>query len=80
MRHSLLALMILGLISVGCTSTNKAVHARNCCSTKFWNYSASSSSSPSSNPDQDFVTKAAQGNAAEVDWGKSSPIRAKIPT
>ena len=78
MRQSLLALLILGLISVGCTSTNKASTPDTAAQPNSGATSSSAASSPSSNPDQEFVTKAAQGNSAEVELGKSSPPRAKI--
>ena len=82
MRHSLLALLILGLISVGCTSTNKASTPDTAAqpnSGATSSSAASSSSSPSSNPDQDFVTKAAQGNSAEVELGKIVAAKSKDP-
>lgn len=77
MKHSLFALLILGLISVGCTSTNKAATPDTAAQP---NSAASSASSPSSNPDQDFVTKAAQGNSAEVELGKIVAAKSKNPS
>jgi putative membrane protein len=79
MRQSLLALLILGLISVGCTSTNKASTPDTAAQPNSGATSASSSSSPSSNPDQEFVTKAAQGNSAEVELGKIVAAKSKDP-
>jgi putative membrane protein len=82
MRHSLLALLILGLISVGCTSTNKASTPDTAAqpnSGATSSSAANSSSSPSSNPDQEFVTKAAQGNSAEVELGKIVAAKSKDP-
>ena len=82
MRQSLLALLILGLMSVGCTSTNKASTPDTAAqpnSGATSSSTASSSSSPSSNPDQDFVTKAAQGNSAEVEFGKIVAAKSKDP-
>jgi len=78
MRHSLLALLILGLISIGCTSTNKASTPDTAAQPNSGATSASSSS-PSSNPDQEFVTKAAQGNSAEVELGKIVAAKSKDP-
>ena len=78
MRHSLLALLILGLISIGCTSTNKASTPDTAARPNSGATSASSSS-PSSNPDQEFVTKAAQGNSAEVELGKIVAAKSKDP-
>ncbi len=71
MRHNLFALLVLGLISVGCT-TNKAATPDTA--------APSSASSPSSNPDQEFVTKAAQGNSAEVELGKVVAAKSKNPS
>ena len=82
MRQSLLALLILGLMSVGCTSTNKASTPDTAAqpnSGATSSSAASSSSSPSSNPDQDFVTQAAQGNSAEVELGKIVAAKSKDP-
>jgi putative membrane protein len=82
MRHSLLALLILGLMSVGCTSTNKASTPDTAAQPNSATSSsaANSSSSPSSNPDQEFVTKAAQGNSAEVELGKIVAAKSKDPS
>ena len=82
MRHSLFALLILGLISVGCTSTNKASTPDTAAqpnSGATSSSAANSSSSLSSNPDQEFVTKAAQGNSAEVELGKIVAAKSKDP-
>ena len=59
----------------------QSLDARYRCSTEFRSYflCASSSSSPSSNPDQEFVTKAAQGNSAEVELGKIVAAKSKDP-
>jgi predicted outer membrane protein len=76
MRRSLFALLVLGLISIGCTSTNKAATPDTAAQP---NSAASSASSPSSNPDQEFVTKAAQGNSAEVELGKIVAAKSKNP-
>jgi putative membrane protein len=82
MRHSLFALLILGLISVGCSSTNKASTPDTSAqpnSGASSSSAANSGSSSSSNPDQDFVTKAAQGNSAEVALGKIVAAKSKDP-
>ncbi len=76
MKHSLFALLILGLISVGCT-TDKAATPDTAAQP---NSAASSASSPSSNPDQDFVTRAAHGNSAEIELGKIVAARSKNPS
>ena len=80
MRHSILALLILGLISIGCSSTNKASTPDTSAqpnSGATASSAANSGSSPSSNPDQDFVTKAAQGNSAEIELGKMVAAKTK---
>jgi putative membrane protein len=75
MKHSLFALLLLGLISVGCTSTNKAATP----DTAAQPSSGGAASSPSTSSDQDFITKAAQGNSAEVELGKIVAARSKNP-
>lgn len=80
MRYSLFALLVLGLISVGCTSTNKAATPDTAAQPNSAATSASSASSPSTNSDQDFVTKAAQGNSAEVELGKIVAAKSKNPS
>jgi len=80
MRHSLFALLILVLISVGCTSTNKASTPDTSAQPNSGATSSSAASSPSSNPDQEFVTKAAQGNSAEVELGKIVAAKSKDPS
>jgi len=76
MKHSLFALLILGLISVGCTSTNKASTP----DTTAQPNSGAAASSPSTNSDQDFVTRAAQGNSAEIELGKIIAAKSKNPS
>ena len=76
MKHSLFALLVLGLISVGCTSTNKAATP----DTTAQPNSGAAASSPSTSADQDFVTKAAQGNSAEVELGKIVAAKSKNPS
>src|SRR6476660_7525982 len=76
MKQSLLVLLVLGLISVGCTSTNKASTP----DTTAQPNSGAAASSPSTSSDQDFVTKAAQGNSAEVELGKIVADKSKNPS
>jgi putative membrane protein len=76
MKHSLFALLILGLINVGCTSTNKASTP----DTTAQPNSGAAASSPSTNSDQDFVTRAAQGNSAEIELGKIVAAKSKNPS
>ncbi len=76
MKQSLFVLLVLGLISVGCTSTNKAATPD---TTAQPNSGATTASSPSTSSDQDFVTKAAQGNSAEVELGKIVAAKTKDP-
>ena len=75
MKQSLLVLLVLGLITVGCTSTNKASTP----DTAAQPNSGAAASSPSISTDQDFVTKAAQGNSAEVELGKIVAAKSKDP-
>jgi len=76
MKQSLFVLLVLGLISVGCTSTNKAATPDTPAQP---NSGAPTASSPSTSSDQDFVTKAAQGNSAEVELGKIVAAKTKDP-
>ncbi len=55
----------------------QSIHARY---TAQPNSGAALPSSPSTNPDQDFVTKAAQGNSAEVELGKIVAAKTKNPS
>jgi putative membrane protein len=75
MKHCLLALLALGLTTVGC-STDKAATPETATNPN----SAPSSASPSTNSDQAFVTKAAQGNSAEVELGKIVAAKSKNPS
>jgi putative membrane protein len=75
MKQNLVVLLVLGLMSIGCTSTNKASTP----DTSAQPNSAAAASSPSTSPDQDFVTKAAQGNSAEVALGQIVVGKTKNP-
>jgi len=75
MKQSLLVILMLGLISIGCTSTNKASTP----DTTAQPNSGAAASSPSTSADQDFVTKAAQGNSAEVALGQIVAGKTKNP-
>jgi len=75
MKQSLFVLLVLGLISVGCASNNKAATS----DTTAQPNSGAAASSPSTSSDQDFVTKAAQGNSAEVELGKIVAAKSKDP-
>jgi putative membrane protein len=75
MKHCLLALLTLGLTTLGC-STDKAATPETATNPN----SAASASSPSTNSDQAFVTKAAQGNSAEVELGKIVAAKSKNPS
>jgi putative membrane protein len=77
MKHSLLALLVLGLMCIGCSSsTDKAATPD---TTAQPNSAASSANASNSNPDQDFIIKAAQGNNAEVALGKIVAAKTKDP-
>lgn len=75
MKQGLVVLLVLGLMTVGCTSTNKASTP----DTSAQANSGAAASSPSTSPDQDFVTKAAQGNSAEVALGQIVAGKTKNP-
>jgi putative membrane protein len=79
MKHSLFALLILGLLSVGCSNTNKASTPDTTAQPNSGAGSASSANTSGINSDQDFVTKAAQGNSAEVALGKMVAAKSKDP-
>lgn len=76
MKQSLFALLVLALISVGCTSNNKAATP----DTNAQPNSGASASSHAPSSDQAFVTKAAQGNSAEVELGKIVAAKSKDPS
>src|ERR1700704_2918254 len=61
-------------MSVGCTSTNKAA------TPAAQPNSGAAASRSSTSSDQDFVTKAAQGNSAEVELGKIVAAKSKNPS
>jgi len=79
MRQSLLALLALALMSTGCSNTNKAATPDIASSPNATANSANSANATNSNPDQEFVTKAAQGNSAEVELGKLVAAKTKDP-
>jgi putative membrane protein len=76
MKQNLLALLALGLMCAGCTSTNKASTP----DTTAQPNSGAAASSPSTSSEQDFVTKAAQGNSAEIELGKIVAAKSKNPS
>lgn len=82
MKHSLLALLAFGLITMGCSGNNKAATTNT--SSDQPNSSASSSTSANSaantNPDQDFINNAAKGNRAELTLGKMVAAKSKDPS
>lgn len=75
MKQGLVVLLVLGLMIVGCTSTNKASTPN----TPAQPNSGAAASSPSTSADQDFVTKAAQGNSAEIALGQIVAGKTKNP-
>ena len=75
MKKGLVVLLVFGLMIVGCTSTNKASTP----DTSAQPNSGAAASSPSTSADQDFVTKAAQGNSAEVALGQIVVGKTKNP-
>lgn len=90
MKQSILFLLVLGLISLGCSGNNKAANSDTHgnaaqpagSSDKSGNESASSSptsSSTNANSDQQFVQDAVKGNRAEVTLGKMVASKTKDP-
>jgi putative membrane protein len=79
MKQSLLILIVLGLMSLGC-NTNKAATSDKESSTNQPPAGAASSSSSSANADQDFIANAAKGNRAEVTLGKMVASKTKDPS
>jgi putative membrane protein len=88
MKHSLLFLLVLGLISLGCSGNNKAATKEENStappSTKADQSAGQTSSSPTSttasaNADQKFIEDAIKGNRAEVTLGKMMASKAKDP-
>lgn len=75
MKQGLVVLLVLGLMIVGCTSTNKASTP----DTSAQANSGAAASSPSTSADQDFVTKVAQGNSAEIALGQIVAGKTKNP-
>jgi len=73
MKQSLLVLLVIGLM-IGCTSTNKASTPDTTAQPN-----SGAASSPSVSGDQAFVTKAAQGNSAEVALGQIVVEKSKNP-
>jgi putative membrane protein len=84
MKHSLLVLLAFGLITIGCSSNNKAATSDNNTAQPASNNPNSSTSSPASatntNPDQDFIDNAAKGNRAEITLGKMVAAKTKDPS
>ncbi|HET9281560.1 MAG TPA: DUF4142 domain-containing protein [Candidatus Angelobacter sp.] len=79
MKYTLIFLLALGMISIGCTSDNKAA-TRDNSSAQPASSPNSSTTSANANPDQDFVNKAAQGNRAEIQLGQLVAGKTKDPS
>lgn len=79
MKYTLVFLLALGMISIGCTSNDKAATRDNSSAQPASNPN-SSTTSANANPDQDFVNKAAQGNRAEIQLGQLIAGKTKDPS
>lgn len=88
MKQTLLFLLVLGVISIGCSGNNKAASPENSSSSASQPASPdnsnatspnSSSTAASSMSDQDFVNEAAKGNRAEVALGKMVAAKTHNP-
>lgn len=84
MIKSLLTLLLLGILAVGCNSNpNQAATPENNSgqpSAGNANPGSSSSSNAANNPDQRFINEAAKGNRAEIELGKIVASNAKDPS
>src|SRR6185312_6157094 len=93
MKQTLFFLLVLGLISLGCSGNNKAAEnssssqpATDNSSNTSPNSSAnaanagSSSGTSANNSDQAFISNAVQGNRAEVELGKMVMAKAHDPS
>jgi putative membrane protein len=84
MKHSLLVLLAFGLITMGCSSNNKAATPDNSsaqpASSNASSSESSSTNASNTNPDQDFVNDAAKGNRAEIQLGKMVAAKTKDPS
>ena len=78
MKYSLVFLLALGMMSIGCSNTNKAATPENSSAQPPSNPNASTSAN--ANPDQDFLNKAAQGNRAEIQLGQLVAGKTKNPS
>jgi len=83
MKYTLVFLLALGMMSIGCSNNNKAATPDNNSSAQPAsnpNASPASTTSANANPDQDFVNKAAQGNRAEIQLGQLVAGKTKDPS
>ncbi len=78
MKYCLVFLLALGMMSIGCSNTNKAATPDNSSAQPASN--PNSSTSANANPDQDFINKAAQGNRAEIQLGQLVAGKTKNPS
>jgi putative membrane protein len=78
MKYCFLFLLALGMMSIGCSNTNKAATPDNNSAQPASNPNASTSAN--ANPDQDFINKAAQGNRAEIELGQLVAGKTKDPS
>ncbi len=86
MKKGIFFLLVLGLMSLGCSSNNKAATPENSSSAQpassdssSANSSAANSASNSASSDNDFLMKAGQGNQAEITLGKMVAAKATNP-
>jgi putative membrane protein len=79
MKHSLLILLASGLITMGCSSNNKAA-TPDASSAQPSSSASTPTSAANTNPDQDFINNAAKGNRAEITLGKMVAAKSKNPS
>lgn len=85
MKHSLIFLLALALISLGCSGNEKAATSDNnsaqpASTDNSASGSSASSSTANSNSDQSFLQDAIKGNRAEITLGKTVMAKTKDPS
>jgi putative membrane protein len=82
MKKGIFFLLVLGLMTLGCTSNNKAADNSSSAAQPAAGNSASSNSAgntSSADSDKDFLMKAGQGNQAEITLGKMVAAKTTNP-
>lgn len=80
MKHGILVLTVLGLMSLGCNNNKAAEKDSNSGTNQPPASAAAAPASTNGNSDQDFIAKAAKGNREEVTLGKMVASKTKDPS